>query len=150
MMPFAGMDIGSTMTKVVITDEQEKILASHIGPTGAEHRHLALRVMDETIKKAGLSFDALDFVVATGYGRINVPFADRQITEITWGFTMPAKNVSVTGELLPQETYIFELEDGVQVADVDAQFHRARADDALAAFAIGERLLCLFTQLASD
>ena len=83
MMPFAGMDIGSTMTKVVITDEQEKILASHIGPTGAEHRHLALRVMDETIKKAGLSFDALDFVVATGYGRINVPFADRQITEIT-------------------------------------------------------------------
>ena len=82
-MPFAGMDIGSTMTKVVITDEQEKILASHIGPTGAEHRHLALRVMDETIKKAGLSFDALDFVVATGYGRINVPFADRQITEIT-------------------------------------------------------------------
>jgi predicted CoA-substrate-specific enzyme activase len=83
MMPFAGIDIGSTMTKVVITDEQEKILASHIGPTGAEHRHLALRVMDETIKKAGLSFDALDFVVATGYGRINVPFADRQITEIT-------------------------------------------------------------------
>ena len=83
MMPFAGMDIGSTMTKVVITDEQEKILASHIGPTGAEHRHLALKVMDETIKKAGLSFDALDFVVATGYGRINVPFADRQITEIT-------------------------------------------------------------------
>jgi len=82
-MPFAGIDIGSTMTKVVITDEQEKILASHIGPTGAEHRHLALRVMDETIKKAGLSFDALDFVVATGYGRINVPFADRQITEIT-------------------------------------------------------------------
>lgn len=82
-MPFAGIDIGSTMTKVVIADEQEKILASHIGPTGAEHRHLALKVMDETIKKAGLAFDALDFVVATGYGRINVPFADKQITEIT-------------------------------------------------------------------
>ena len=42
-MPFAGIDIGSTMTKVVIADEQEKILASHIGPTGAEHRHLALK-----------------------------------------------------------------------------------------------------------
>jgi predicted CoA-substrate-specific enzyme activase len=25
----------------------------------------------------------LDFIVATGYGRINVPFADKQITEIT-------------------------------------------------------------------
>jgi predicted CoA-substrate-specific enzyme activase len=82
-MPFAGIDIGSTMTKVVIADEQEKILASHIGPTGAEHRHLALKVTDETVSKAGLSFEKLDFIVATGYGRINVPFADRQITEIT-------------------------------------------------------------------
>ena len=55
-MPFAGIDIGSTMTKVVIVDEKEKILASHIGPTGAEHRHLALKVMEETLQKAGLSF----------------------------------------------------------------------------------------------
>jgi predicted CoA-substrate-specific enzyme activase len=82
-MPFAGIDIGSTMTKVVIVDEIEKILASHIGPTGAEHRHLALKVMDDTLKKAGLAFENLDFIVATGYGRINVPFADKQITEIT-------------------------------------------------------------------
>lgn len=82
-MPFAGIDIGSTMTKVVITDEHENILASHIGPTGAEHRHLALRVMEDTIGHAKLSFDALDFIVATGYGRINVPFSDKQITEIT-------------------------------------------------------------------
>jgi activator of 2-hydroxyglutaryl-CoA dehydratase len=39
--------------------------------------------MDETVRKAGLSFEALDFIVATGYGRINVPFADKQVTEIT-------------------------------------------------------------------
>lgn len=82
-MPFAGIDIGSTMTKVVIADEQEKIIASIIGPTGAEHRHLALKVMDEAIRKAALAYDNLDFIVATGYGRISVPFADRQITEIT-------------------------------------------------------------------
>lgn len=82
-MPFAGIDIGSTMTKVVIADENEAQLAAHIGPTGVEHRHLALKVMEETITRAGLSFEALDFIVATGYGRINVPFADKQLTEIT-------------------------------------------------------------------
>ena len=82
-MPFAGLDIGSTMTKVVIADEEEKVLVSVIGPTGVEHRHLALKVMDEAIQKANLNFEQLDFVVATGYGRINVPFADKQITEIT-------------------------------------------------------------------
>ena len=82
-MPFAGIDIGSTMTMVVIVDEKETNLASVIGPTGAEHRHLALKVMDEAIGRIGLSFEALDFIVATGYGRMNVPFADKQITEIT-------------------------------------------------------------------
>jgi predicted CoA-substrate-specific enzyme activase len=82
-MPFAGIDIGSTMTKVVIIDGKETVMASVIGPTGAEHRHLGLKLADETIKKAGLTYEELDFIVATGYGRINVPFADKQITEIT-------------------------------------------------------------------
>ena len=82
-MPFAGIDIGSTMTKVVIVNRDGMIVSSVIGPTGAEHRHLALDVMDEAIKKAGLAFEQLNFIVSTGYGRINVPFNDKQITEIT-------------------------------------------------------------------
>lgn len=80
-MYFAGVDIGSTMTKVVILDEV--VLASVIGPTGAEHRRLANKVMEEALERANLSFDKLSYIVATGYGRINVPFADKQITEIT-------------------------------------------------------------------
>lgn len=82
-MNFAGIDIGSTMTKVVICGDDENIIASLIGPTGAEHRHLALKVMDEALKQSGVEFEQLGFIVATGYGRINVPFADKQITEIT-------------------------------------------------------------------
>jgi predicted CoA-substrate-specific enzyme activase len=78
---FAGVDIGSTMTKVVIMDDS--VLASVIGPTGPEHRKLANRVMEEALKKAKLPFEEITYVVATGYGRINVPFADRQITEIS-------------------------------------------------------------------
>jgi (R)-2-hydroxyacyl-CoA dehydratese activating ATPase len=82
-MPFAGIDIGSTMTKVVIVDDQGRAMASFIGPTGAQHRHLALKVTEEAVTKAGLAFSQLNFIVATGYGRINVPFADKQMTEIT-------------------------------------------------------------------
>ena len=80
-MYFAGIDIGSTMTKIVIMDEEVK--AQVIGPTGAEHRHLANKVMEEALSQAGISFDEMTYVVATGYGRINVPFADKQVTEIT-------------------------------------------------------------------
>ena len=80
---FAGIDLGSTMTKVVILDEGERVLASVVNHTGAEHRRLANRVMEEALGKAGLSIGEMSFVIATGYGRINVPFADRQITELT-------------------------------------------------------------------
>ncbi|HOF58445.1 MAG TPA: acyl-CoA dehydratase activase [Syntrophorhabdaceae bacterium] len=78
---FAGLDIGSTMTKVVVIGDS--IEASIIGPTGPEHRKLANKVMEDALIKAHLAFEDLSYIVATGYGRINVPFADRQITEIT-------------------------------------------------------------------
>ncbi len=80
---FTGLDLGSTMTKVVIIDEGEKIRARVESYTGAEHRRLANRLMEQALQQAGLSFSDISYVVATGYGRINVPFADRQITELT-------------------------------------------------------------------
>jgi predicted CoA-substrate-specific enzyme activase len=78
---FAGIDIGSTTTKVVIANGG--ILHSLIGPTGPEHRKLAVEVVQKALTEANLSIDDIRYLVATGYGRINVPFADKQITEIT-------------------------------------------------------------------
>jgi predicted CoA-substrate-specific enzyme activase len=78
---FAGVDIGSTMTKVVIIGNGKEFYL--IGPTGPEHRKLANRVMEEALGRAGIVFGDLTYIVATGYGRINVPFADKQVTEIT-------------------------------------------------------------------
>jgi predicted CoA-substrate-specific enzyme activase len=81
MKYFAGIDIGSTMTKVVIINNG--IISSVIGPTGPEQRRLANKVMEEALNKAVLAFESINYIVATGYGRINVPFADKQVTEIT-------------------------------------------------------------------
>jgi predicted CoA-substrate-specific enzyme activase len=81
-MFFAGLDIGSTITKVVIKN-QKQICATVIKPTGAEHRRLAHKVMEDALAEAGVPFEKIDYIVATGYGRINVPFADHQVTEIT-------------------------------------------------------------------
>ncbi len=78
---FAGIDIGSTMTKAVII--RDRIIASVIGPTGPEQRRLADKVMEEVLARAGLAFESLAYIVSTGYGRINVPFADKQVTEIS-------------------------------------------------------------------
>jgi predicted CoA-substrate-specific enzyme activase len=81
MKYFAGIDIGSTMTKVVIMNKG--IISSVIGPTGPEQRRLANKVMEKALNKAHLAFESINYIVATGYGRINVPFADKQVTEIT-------------------------------------------------------------------
>jgi len=97
---FAGIDIGSTMTKAVIL--QGGMIASVIGPTGPEQRRLANKVMEEALRKAGLSFDAMTYIVSTGYGRINVPFADKQVTEIS----CHAKGVS---SLFPQARTIVDI-----------------------------------------
>lgn len=97
---FAGIDIGSTMTKVVILGDG--VIASVIGPTGPEQRRLANQVMEEALQRAGLSFDAITYVVATGYGRINVPFADKQLTEIS----CHAKAVS---DLFPKARILIDI-----------------------------------------
>jgi len=58
---FAGVDIGCTMTKVVIMNQT--MLASVICP---EHRKLANRVMEEALARANLPFEDITHVVATG------------------------------------------------------------------------------------
>jgi (R)-2-hydroxyacyl-CoA dehydratese activating ATPase len=70
------------MTKAVITADTE-IYGCITNQTAPEHRRQANKVMEEVLKQCHLAFDDLSFVVATGYGRMNVPFADRQIPELT-------------------------------------------------------------------
>jgi predicted CoA-substrate-specific enzyme activase len=112
---FAGIDLGSTMTKVVIINSNEEICASVIKHTGAEHRHLANKVMEEALEQAGLSFDEISYVIATGYGRITVPFADRQITELTCharGVYHYAPNVSLAIDVGGQDAKGLKINGG--------------------------------------
>ena len=71
------------MTKVVLIDESDNLLSTIKGPTGPEQRQLANEVMGQSLEQAGLRIDDISCIVATGYGRLNVPFADRQITELS-------------------------------------------------------------------
>ena len=115
---FAGIDIGSTMTKVAIMNNGS-LAASLIGPTGPEHRRLAYRVMENTLDQINLSFDNLSYVVATGYGRINVPFADKQVTEITChakGLASLLPTVRTVIDIGGQDSKGIKLKDG-KVAD---------------------------------
>ena len=80
---FAGIDIGSTMSKAVLVDESGALRAYVVGQTGAEHRLRANKVMEDVLGKASITLDRVAYIISTGYGRVNVPFADRQVTELT-------------------------------------------------------------------
>ncbi len=82
-MIVGGCDIGSTTGKAVIMKDGE-IVSSHILPSTTSPEKTARLAMDEAIKQAGLSsIDDLENIIGTGYGRLKVPFAKENISEIT-------------------------------------------------------------------
>jgi (R)-2-hydroxyacyl-CoA dehydratese activating ATPase len=112
---FAGIDLGSTMTKLVIINADEQICSRVIQHSGAEHRRLANKVMEEGLKRAGLAFEDIDFVVATGYGRMVVPFADRQITELTChtrGLYQNSPGVRLAVDIGGQDSKVMQIANG--------------------------------------
>lgn len=112
---FAGVDLGSTMTKIVIIDETELTVAATVKHTGAEHRRLASQVMKEALHTAGLTINDIAYIVATGYGRINVPFADRQLTELTCharGVSKYFPNVRLAIDIGGQDSKVLQIRNG--------------------------------------
>lgn len=81
-MVYAGIDIGSVAAKAVILNEQE-IESWVIEPTGWSPKEAGRSVLEKALDKVGRSRADVKSVVATGYGRVSIDFADRAVTEIT-------------------------------------------------------------------
>ena len=81
MKYFTGIDIGSTASKVVVLD-REGIAAHFVIPTGWSSKDTA-REIARRLEEMGMPVDDEMKVIATGYGRISVDYADKVITEIT-------------------------------------------------------------------
>ena len=78
---YIGIDIGSTASKVcVLEDGCEPVF--EVLPTGWNSKITAGIIRDDLQKRYGSDIDD-SRVVATGYGRISVDYADHVITEIT-------------------------------------------------------------------
>ncbi|HHY45838.1 MAG TPA: 2-hydroxyglutaryl-CoA dehydratase [Firmicutes bacterium] len=81
-MPVAGIDVGSLSAEAVIMRGDE-VLGYSILPTGADSRGAAEKALAVALENAHMTAGDLAFIVATGYGRISVPFANKRVTEIT-------------------------------------------------------------------
>ena len=77
-----GIDIGSTASKVVVYDKgKDEILYKILMPSGWNSKETSGEIYKKLVEN-GFDVDN-SFVVATGYGRVSVPYADRVVTEIT-------------------------------------------------------------------
>lgn len=81
-MAVAGIDIGSLSTDAVILDG-DRVLSYAIVPTLSSSESAAKSAYDAALESAGLSASNITAVVATGYGRTSIDFADKAVTEIT-------------------------------------------------------------------
>ncbi|MCC8152214.1 MAG: acyl-CoA dehydratase activase [Lachnospiraceae bacterium] len=78
-----GIDSGSTSTNAVIINEKQEIVSWAVVRTGAKSGESAEKILQEILKKAGLPREAVSLIVSTGYGRVSISFADRNVTEIS-------------------------------------------------------------------
>lgn len=78
----AGIDIGSVSSQAVIVLDGELFAFSSIR-TGSDSPDSARKAMDRVLGDTGMKLEDIQFVVGTGYGRVNVPFASKLITEIS-------------------------------------------------------------------
>ncbi len=76
-----GIDIGSTCAKTIVTDGGGQILHRSLRPTGWSSVDTA-EIIRKELGEEGITAENARFV-ATGYGRISVPFADKCVTEIS-------------------------------------------------------------------
>ena len=79
-MPSIGIDVGSTAAKAAVF-ENGRLAETLVCPTGFSSVDAAERLAQQLLARG---FDPRRLpCVATGYGRVAVPYADRVVTEIT-------------------------------------------------------------------
>lgn len=79
----AGIDVGSTYTKVALLDEYGALAGTAMTRTGFRLAEAAEAAYARALEGAGLARDDVGYVLSTGYGRYQVPFRDLQVTDLT-------------------------------------------------------------------
>ena len=110
-----GIDIGSTAAKAAVVDGEGSVAWTCVQPTGFSSVDAAERLRGELVA-AGYDVTSDDVrVVATGYGRVAVPYAHKVVTEITCHGAGAVKLFGEAGTVIDvggQDTKVIQLKGG--------------------------------------
>lgn len=117
----AGIDAGSRSIKAVLYDtNRAQIICSGLADQGVEQERLATELFEKLLREAGLERTQISGIVATGYGRNAIGFADSRVTEITCharGVHSLAPGTRTIIEIGGQDSKVIILEEGGRVRD---------------------------------
>jgi predicted CoA-substrate-specific enzyme activase len=116
---FLGIDIGAVSAKAVIVRGGTSC-AQAVRDTGSSVARVANEIMMQVLAAADMSAGDLNGVVATGYGRTAVGFADKKVTEITCharGVCHLLPDVRTVIDIGGQDSKAMRLDEEGRVAD---------------------------------
>lgn len=76
-----GIDVGSVSSQAVIVCDGE-LYGYNSMRTGNNSPDSATNALKGVLEKSGMKLEDIHYTVGTGYGRVNVPFANKAVTEI--------------------------------------------------------------------
>ena len=76
-----GIDVGSVSSQAVVVCDGE-LYGYNSMRTGNNSPDSARNALQGVLDKTGMKLEDINYVIGTGYGRVNVPFAHKAITEI--------------------------------------------------------------------
>jgi benzoyl-CoA reductase subunit A len=76
-----GIDVGSVSSQAVLMADGEFYAYGNMR-TGSDSPNSARNALKFALERTEITEDRIDYCIGTGYGRVNVPMADRTVTEI--------------------------------------------------------------------
>ncbi len=109
-----GIDAGAAATKAVVLRENE-IAGYTIIPTGFDFRKAGETAYREVLSKCSIDKSEVGKILATGYGRSSIGFAEKTISEITAhargvGYLIPAARTII--DIGGQDSKVISTENG--------------------------------------
>ncbi|MEK7312534.1 MAG: acyl-CoA dehydratase activase [Chloroflexota bacterium] len=79
----AGIDVGSTYTKVVILSEDDQMVGRALVKTGFKLNEAGERALGQALTQANLKQSDIAYIASTGYGRFQTAVRNVNITDLT-------------------------------------------------------------------
>lgn len=112
-----GIDVGSTASKCIVLKNGKEIIGKALIPVGAGTSGPE-RVVKEIIETTGIKIEDMNYILATGYGRNSITFANQQMSELSChakGAHFLFPEVRTVIDIGGQDVKVMQIENGAMV-----------------------------------